>query len=1150
MRTGFQHQPNKADKVQQHWQETDELYDSFDSFNQPNSEETVQTKLEIGEPGDQYEQEADAMADSVVGNSSAPSISSVGTSVQQSGSGNTASPELQDQINSTKGSGSSLPSDIQHEMGSKIGADFSDVKIHRGNIATRMNEDLAARAFTHDKDIYFNEGNYNPNTIEGKHLLAHELTHTVQQGGAGVKPKIQRAMKFEIQTKNYAWIKENNSDDGLRPLKRKEGPYGPTEDGDVPAYITTGKHGRKARKEDTEYYEEVKGDTVMKKIGTTWLPDPSADATKAPEKVEYILVTNYQHYKDTGEIPSEEHLDRDFNPKEKDIPAEYHKKTLKDVTEHDDIRLPFMPDTHQHVYYDADTYVENEKADDTILRPVYNRNTPASVYLDKKGRFISDPKGEVKHLVKDKKGRWLPIKEKDANPSLAPEKVKYYKIPSLKGLIDSDDKMDHETLKNYEFEPKKRDILEKDQEKLLEHRLEVPDTRDVDSFIPGTKQFVYFDKANYTNGSVNDPLDVHRDEEGKFVDGAVKHMRKYVSRDGFNSEIGTTYKIDTPAQFIKEYQFSEKVDIDKVKGKSVNEVTGINGKAATLVPIKETDHAKDNPSIDFVKNTFEFRYFNANDAVRDNSTLLQIHLDEEGKFVDGHANWMRVGTAASKDINYDLDAEFTRVFKVTEDTNGDVSYFDPDQGITGKEVMVNVVEVTELAIDHEGEAGKDFNAGTYELMYYKDDQFKSSTELKPSAEYMDVHKDDARLKPGHVKFMNKYVSKGQKVNVWPWEPEHIGVKDVGEEQTAIELQGETDGKIEFETPKWFRTWEELRLRVQDAVDIAKEISGAPVAKEEEVSTDQKDEMKKEKGSLGTIHTWPEHLINDDVKSRLGKKKLFAEIVYTNWDYSFFQTSEGISMENVGNILQDPQVDESWSSNVSSWVEIVFRKVKDASAFSTQDDSLFNGLKSFMEYVINYIIWGQNRHYGGGGHKDTFRMMARTDFGSMYTLLLTPDEQDLFDDMVDKDAPDGDPLLLTEIEDKINTALTVDVVWDKDIQFYRRGHNAGEDANPTVYSWLKAIPTDKDILTQEDSGVDVGDVAAAIGGSEVNPIPGNKDYKQALVEKRVGNRWVNADEWVDYAEERFEEARTRSGDTPDDPSTPDVNEASKTSIKLE
>ncbi|MEO1098761.1 MAG: DUF4157 domain-containing protein [Bacteroidota bacterium] len=95
-------------------------------------------------------------------------------------------------INSAKGRGNALPDHIGHEIGNKIGADFSSVKVHTDSNATQMNRELGARAFTHGNDIYFNSGEYNPSKSEGKYLLAHELTHVVQQGFA--QQKIQRSI--------------------------------------------------------------------------------------------------------------------------------------------------------------------------------------------------------------------------------------------------------------------------------------------------------------------------------------------------------------------------------------------------------------------------------------------------------------------------------------------------------------------------------------------------------------------------------------------------------------------------------------------------------------------------------------------------------------------------------------------------------------------------------------------------------------------------------------------------------------------------------------------------------------------------------------------------------------------------------------------
>ncbi|HEY5916820.1 MAG TPA: DUF4157 domain-containing protein [Chryseolinea sp.] len=194
-----------------------------------------QTKLSIGQPNDQYEQEADRVADKVV-NQKGPAavvqqkeISSVqrlatseedekvGTNdarmlkdkelqtkpdvkeeneeVQTKSEGKTsAPPSLSSRISNSSGKGMPLPSKTLQQMNSSFGADFSDVNLHTDYSSIRMNNELRSQAFTHGKDIYFNSGKYNPETSTGKQLLAHELTHVVQQGsGNGLHNSVQRA---------------------------------------------------------------------------------------------------------------------------------------------------------------------------------------------------------------------------------------------------------------------------------------------------------------------------------------------------------------------------------------------------------------------------------------------------------------------------------------------------------------------------------------------------------------------------------------------------------------------------------------------------------------------------------------------------------------------------------------------------------------------------------------------------------------------------------------------------------------------------------------------------------------------------------------------------------------------------------------------
>lgn len=78
----------------------------------------------------------------------------------------------------------SLDAGTRSLMESAFGESFGDVRVHTGPDAGRVNDELGARAVTRGQDIFFAEGEYNPSTAEGRRLLAHELTHVVQQRGA------------------------------------------------------------------------------------------------------------------------------------------------------------------------------------------------------------------------------------------------------------------------------------------------------------------------------------------------------------------------------------------------------------------------------------------------------------------------------------------------------------------------------------------------------------------------------------------------------------------------------------------------------------------------------------------------------------------------------------------------------------------------------------------------------------------------------------------------------------------------------------------------------------------------------------------------------------------------------------------------------
>ncbi|WP_161964379.1 DUF4157 domain-containing protein [Mucilaginibacter endophyticus] len=212
----------------------------------------VQRKMTVNEPGDHFERQADQVADKVVQHINQPkTVANVAPATatapattsavqkkedkkedkqekEQNGAdkelqrrpifesdgdpneGNTlkrssqspvpdVSPQTQQKIESSKGGGEPLPANTREEMEGATGADLSRVRIHNNSEAAGLSNDLQAQAFTHGNDIYFGAGKYDPQSQSGQHLLAHEVTHTVQQGGNGVKKKIQRqATKGDI----------------------------------------------------------------------------------------------------------------------------------------------------------------------------------------------------------------------------------------------------------------------------------------------------------------------------------------------------------------------------------------------------------------------------------------------------------------------------------------------------------------------------------------------------------------------------------------------------------------------------------------------------------------------------------------------------------------------------------------------------------------------------------------------------------------------------------------------------------------------------------------------------------------------------------------------------------------------------------------
>lgn len=200
----------------------------------------IQRALQVGAADDPYEREADAVADHVMGilrlsddpgivvpsdasvegggriRRAAPiagSIRRTPTRIVRSAmslvgrEGGMVDGEVESKIRSSR-SGQALDPILRQGMEGAFGADFSNIRVHRDSAVAPT---IAARAFTHGSDVHFAPGAYSPESASGQRLIAHELTHTLQQGSA------QRTMR------STAPVQRDHTDTGIKKEAAIEG---------------------------------------------------------------------------------------------------------------------------------------------------------------------------------------------------------------------------------------------------------------------------------------------------------------------------------------------------------------------------------------------------------------------------------------------------------------------------------------------------------------------------------------------------------------------------------------------------------------------------------------------------------------------------------------------------------------------------------------------------------------------------------------------------------------------------------------------------------------------------------------------------------------------------------------------------------------
>jgi uncharacterized protein DUF4157 len=118
-----------------------------------------------------------------VGNRSFAQLARHGVGILPSGR---VHPDVQACIDRRRGGGAPLDATTRTEMATVLGDSLADVRVHADAEAGTLARSVDARAFTTGSDIFFGASEYRPSEPAGKHLLAHELTHVVQQRGAPV----------------------------------------------------------------------------------------------------------------------------------------------------------------------------------------------------------------------------------------------------------------------------------------------------------------------------------------------------------------------------------------------------------------------------------------------------------------------------------------------------------------------------------------------------------------------------------------------------------------------------------------------------------------------------------------------------------------------------------------------------------------------------------------------------------------------------------------------------------------------------------------------------------------------------------------------------------------------------------------------------
>lgn len=184
----------------------------------------LQASMDVSHPDDREEREAERVAEAVLqGDESThdgrtPAV----TRRASDGTGGDGSldSDTEAEIRSVTTGGRPLPASTRSFFESRFGRDFSDVRVHTGSKADAAARSIDAEAFIHRRDIVFKKGKYNPDGSDGQRLLAHELTHVLQQRGSTAT--VQRQDDGTQEESSGETKGESAKNEGLTLAERRE----------------------------------------------------------------------------------------------------------------------------------------------------------------------------------------------------------------------------------------------------------------------------------------------------------------------------------------------------------------------------------------------------------------------------------------------------------------------------------------------------------------------------------------------------------------------------------------------------------------------------------------------------------------------------------------------------------------------------------------------------------------------------------------------------------------------------------------------------------------------------------------------------------------------------------------------------------------